>query len=74
MGFFDRLLGRRGTDPLEQPQLTRRVVQSLQAGMTAVEIEGDLIEQGMSPHQARRLVKVAIEVRDRGVHLFDESA
>jgi hypothetical protein len=72
MGFLDRLLGRRKVDPLEQQQLTRRVVQAIQHGTPPDEIVGELIEQGIPAREAERLVEVALQVRDSGVHLFGD--
>ena len=73
MGLLDALFGRRNTGPLEQHQVTRRVVQALQAGTLPAEIELDLIEQGIPSRQARRLVTMAVDVHEHGVHLFDQS-
>ena len=69
MGFLDRLLGRR-SDPLDDQRYSRQVVQALQDGVAPEEIEQDLIGQGVDPRRARRLVKVAVDVRSRGVRLF----
>ena len=71
MGFLDRLLGR-GSNPLDDQRYSRQVVKALHDGVAPADIEQDLIQQGVDPRRARRLVKVAVDVRDRGVQLFGD--
>lgn len=71
MTFLDRLLGRGGGNVLEQQELTKRAIRLLADGLSPAETENDLIRTGTPPRVAHRTVKLVLEVRDKGVHLFD---
>jgi len=58
---------------LEQQALAKRAIRLLDEGLSPEEVELDLVRHGTPERQARRTVKLVLQVRERGLHLFDPS-